>query len=163
MSSWTYVTGVIEVDTFGRSDAEAMYMAQTVVNHLPRITGSEGCAKFYLSRPDGYCASSNVDEFHKASNLFNDKYRCCFVIQPKVLITIQGSLRDRLFGQTLKETTKMLARLSAKLYVSDCLVKVQSDMNEKFIFDNPRWIQHREVTDWCRNLLWKFDEEEKYE
>ena len=38
MSSWTYVTGVIEVDTFGRSDAEAMYMAQTVVNHLPRIT-----------------------------------------------------------------------------------------------------------------------------
>ena len=41
MSCWTYVTGVIEVDTCARSDAEAMYLAQTVVNHLPRITGSE--------------------------------------------------------------------------------------------------------------------------
>lgn len=63
MSCWTYIEGVIEVDTFGRSDAEAMYLAQTVVNHLPRITGSEGSAKFYFSRPDGYCSSSNVDEF----------------------------------------------------------------------------------------------------
>lgn len=36
MSCWTYVTGVIEVDTCARSDAEAMYLAQTVVNHLAR-------------------------------------------------------------------------------------------------------------------------------
>lgn len=28
MSRWTYVTGVIEVDTCARSDAEAMYLAQ---------------------------------------------------------------------------------------------------------------------------------------
>lgn len=63
MSCWTYVTGVIDVDTFARSDAEAMYLAQTVANHLPRITGSEGDAKFYFSRPEGYCTSSNVDEF----------------------------------------------------------------------------------------------------
>ena len=33
MSRWTYVTGVVEVDTCARSDAEAMYLAQTVVNH----------------------------------------------------------------------------------------------------------------------------------
>lgn len=38
MSRWTYVTGVIEVDTCARSDAEAMYLAQTVVSHLPGIT-----------------------------------------------------------------------------------------------------------------------------
>lgn len=42
MSMWTYVNGTIELDTFGRSDAESMYLAQTVINHLPRITGSEG-------------------------------------------------------------------------------------------------------------------------
>ena len=45
MSCWTYVTGVIEVDTCARSDAEAMYLAQTVVNHLPRITVSMHPAK----------------------------------------------------------------------------------------------------------------------
>ncbi len=54
MSRWTYVTGVIEVDTCARSDAEAMYLAQTVVSHLPCITGSErdmaGCGIGYLSK-----------------------------------------------------------------------------------------------------------------
>lgn len=159
MSCWTYVEGVIDVDTLGRSDAEAMYIAQTVVNHLPRITGSEGSAKFYFSRPDGYCASSNVDDFGKHSNLYNDKYFRIFTFQERVLITVQGNLRDRLFKQTLKETTKMLARLSSRLYVCDCLIRVQSDMGEKFIFDNPKWVLHREVTDWARNSLWKFDEE----
>ena len=56
MSCWTYVTGVIEVDTCARSDAEAMYLAQTVVNHLPRITGSERSVEFHLSQPNGYCS-----------------------------------------------------------------------------------------------------------
>lgn len=160
MSCWTYVTGVIDVDTFARSDAEAMYLAQTVANHLPRITGSEGDAKFYFSRPEGYCTSSNVDEFDKPSNLYDDRYFRMFTTQDRILITIQGNLRDRLFKQTLMETTKMLARLSSRLYVNDCLVRVQSDMGETFIFDSPKWIRHRETTDWCRNLLWKFDESE---
>ena len=34
-----------------------------------------------------------------------------------VLITVKGNLRDRRFKQTLKETTKMLARLSSRLWV----------------------------------------------
>lgn len=48
MSRWTYVTGVIEVDTCARSDAEAMYLAQTVVSHLPGITGSERDVEFHF-------------------------------------------------------------------------------------------------------------------
>lgn len=158
MSCWTYIEGVIEVDTFGRSDAEAMYLAQTVVNNLPRITGSEGSAKFYFSRPDGYCSSSNVDEFDQPSNLYNDRFFRAFNTQERVLITVKGNLRDRLFKQTLKETTKMLARLSSRLWVLNCLVRVRSDMDETFIFNNPKWVYKREITDWARNLLWKFDD-----
>lgn len=60
MSYWTYVTGVIEVDTCARSDAEAMYLAQTVVNHLPRITGSERNAEFhyvhYAGKNSDHCS-----------------------------------------------------------------------------------------------------------
>ena len=44
MSVWFNVNGVITVDTFARSDAEAMYLVQTVVNHLPKI---HGCSKGY--------------------------------------------------------------------------------------------------------------------
>ena len=157
MSCWTYVTGVIEVDTCARSDAEAMYLAQTVVNHLPRITGSERSVEFHLSQPNGYCSSSNVDEFEQPSNLYDDRHFRMFTTQDRVLITIHGNLRDRLFKQTLHETTKMLARLSSRLWIRECLVWVKSDMGETFIFDNPEWVRRREVTDWASSLLWKFD------
>jgi len=161
MSCWTYVTGVIEVDTCGRSDAEAMYLAQTVVNHLPRISGSERNVEYYLSRPSGYCVSSNVDEFDQPSNLYDDRHFRMFTTQDRILITIHGNLRDRMFKQTLCETTKMLARLSSRLWVLNCLVRVKSDMGKTFIFDNPEWVRHREITDWAPRLLWKFNESEE--
>ena len=115
ISWWTYVAGVIEVDTFARSDAEAIYLAQTVVNHLPRITGSERDVEFHLTKPSGYCSSSNVDEFNQESDLYNDEFCRMFVTQERILITIYGNLRDRMFKRTLRETTKMLARLSSRL------------------------------------------------
>ena len=72
MSRWTYVSGVIKVDTFARSSAEAIYLAQTVVNHLPQISGSEGPAHYYLNLMQGCCASSKCDEFNRRSNLCNN-------------------------------------------------------------------------------------------
>ena len=160
MSYWTYVMGVIEVDTCARSDAEAMYLAQTVVSHLPRITGSERNAEFYFSRPNEYYSSSTVDEFNRPSNLYDDRYFRMFTTQEKVLITIHGNLRDRTFKETLREATRMLARLSSRLWVRECLVRVRSDMGETFVFDNPKWLCEREITDWARSLLWKFDDRE---
>ena len=68
MSWWTYVRGIVEVDTFADSDPEAMFMAQTVVNHLPRITGSERDVGVYCVRPNGTNLSSNCDEFDVPSN-----------------------------------------------------------------------------------------------
>lgn len=161
MSCWTYVSGVIEVDTFARSDAEAIYLAQTVVNHLPRITGSERNVEYHLSRPSGYYVSSNVDEFDQHSNLYDDRHFRMFTTQDRILITIHGNLRDRMFKQTLRETTKMLSRLSSRLWVLNCLVRVKSDMDETFIFDNPEWVRCREITDWASSLLWKFNESEE--
>ena len=154
MSRWTYVTGVIEVDTCARSDAEAMYLAQTVVGHLPGITGSERDVEFHFLRPNGYCSSSNVDEFGKLSNLYDDKQFRMFTTQERVLIVMHGRLRDRMFEQTLRETTKILARLSSRLLVTSCSVRVKSDRGETFLFDDPEWIFNREITEWTRYLLW---------
>lgn len=46
MSSWTYVHGMAEIDVSAGTNAEAIFKAQTIVSHLPRITGSEGPARW---------------------------------------------------------------------------------------------------------------------
>ncbi len=153
MSVWTHVNGVIEVDTLARSSAEAMYLAQTVVNHLPKISGSEGPAEYYLNLVSGYNMASTCDEFDRRSNLHRS-----FESQTRVLITIDGHLRDREFRRTLFETTKALARLSSRLWVLSCTVAVNGDYQDSYVFNNPEWILEREQTDWAKNLLWDFEE-----
>ena len=74
MSSWTYVSGLIEVDTFAQTDAEAIFKAQTVVEHLPRITGSEDAAHFVVvPMPGWHNQSSGLDELGHFSDL-GDKH-----------------------------------------------------------------------------------------
>lgn len=157
MSMWTYASGVIEVDTYAHSNAEAMYIARIDVNHLPEISGSEDPVNYYLSLANGYNKSSTCDEFGQRSNLCRNKYPGIFTAQSIVLITVEGSLRNREFHCTLQETTKMLARLSSRLRVRSCLVAVRDGLNS-FVFDNPEWVLWREQSDWTKDLLWSFTE-----
>lgn len=160
MSVWSYVNGVIAVDTYSRSDAEAMYMAQTVVNHLPKIHGSEGCAKYYLNRKYGNNSSSNVDEFDNFSNLMEgENYFNSFEHQTVVLITLHGALRNAEFEEALRDTTKMLSRLSSRLRVNHCVISVSS-YDRSFVFSDPEWVLNMEKTDWARDLLWQFERED---
>lgn len=147
MSSWSSVYGVIEVDTLARSSNEAMYIAQTVVNHLPKIYGSERCAEYHLNLRDGYNSSDTEDEIGIYGNICNNGI---FEYQNKVLITVCGELRDTNFQRTLRDTVKMLNRLSSKLLVTECFVRV-SFYNRTFIFSNPYWVLNNEITDW-RNV-----------
>ena len=41
MSVWTSIRGIIEVNPIGRTQAEKRYILETVLAHLPVITGSE--------------------------------------------------------------------------------------------------------------------------
>ena len=47
MSNWTYVQGLIELDVPGRTQAEKNYILQTVIDHLPKVTGSEKSMNIY--------------------------------------------------------------------------------------------------------------------
>lgn len=152
MSIWTYVIGAVEVDTLSMSDAEAMYTAQTVVNHLPRIRGSEGDVEFYFSKPNGHDCSSNCDEFGNRSNLGDVNHYGLFTTQQRVLITLSGSLRDAEFHETLRQVTKMLTRLSSRIIITKCVISVSS-YNGSFVFDNPQWLNDMEITDWAVNHL----------
>lgn len=164
MSIWSFVSGVIKVETFSRSDPEAMFIAQAVVDHLPRIDGSEGCAKFYLNRIYGCNTSSNADEFLHRSNLRRGENDLgLFEWQTRILITVNGALRDADFGHALKDTIKMLARLSSRLWVANCLISVSSEDNQ-LVIHNPSWVLNREMSDWTdrlrRMIIWdKFNKE----
>lgn len=165
MSIWSHVHGVIEVDTCGRTSAEAMYFAQTVVDHLPRIDGSEGPVEYYLNLVNGHNCSGNTDENFVRSNLGKitwSGYRS-FEYQSCVLITMQGDLRDCMFSDALKMTTKALNRLSKHLIVRGCSVTVCSFDNQ-FTFANPDWMLHRDDDDgWPNNLIrrpWQDEKEE---
>lgn len=159
MSQWTYVNGVIKVDTFSRSSAETLYLVQTVVDHLPVISGSERNVEYYINLAKSMETSSSVDEFNNFSNLYNDRHFRCFNWQTYALIALNGYLRDRDFETTLRETTRMLARLSSRLWVDECLVSVRDGYNcNSFVFNNPNWIKDMDRSDWCRDLLRSFSD-----
>lgn len=70
MSIWTSIHGTIEVSPVGRTQAEKRYVLDTVLEHLPVVTGSEKDMRVYVIQPDGFDRSSNVDEFgNKTNNL----------------------------------------------------------------------------------------------
>ena len=156
MSSWTYVSGLIEVDTFAQTSAEAIFKAQTVVDHLPRITGSEGSAHFVVVPMPGWPnQSSGLDELGHFSDLGDKRYPSRwtpFQSQSGMLLVLHGSLRDRWFDQTLHETTKCLTRLASRLHVRDCLVRV-SGFDRQYIFDTPDWIYSMPNSGWKDRLV----------
>ena len=55
MSRWTYIDGVVKVSVFpGRTRAECRYILDTVLDHLPKVTGEERDMKIYAVQPEGH-------------------------------------------------------------------------------------------------------------
>ena len=63
MSSWTYVHGTIVVSPLGRTQHEKRYILETVLDHLPVVTGSERDMEVYVIQKRGHNCSSFSDEF----------------------------------------------------------------------------------------------------
>ena len=95
MSMWTYVRGLIELVVPGRTQAEKDYILQTVIDHLPKVTGSEYGMNVYTIRANGHNHWSNRDEL--------DHLKWDFKTQSKYFLVLDGSLRDRHYEDTLKE------------------------------------------------------------
>lgn len=148
MSLWCYVRGLVVADTFAEYTPAALYRAQCVVDHLPRITGSEGPAQFYVTTKRGHNQTMFEDELRQCSNLGGGRWGDRFEAQSQVLISICGDLRDRWLPQTLPEVTKTLARLASRLSIDSCLVSVEDDCGQKFLFNNPRWLRDMPMSDW---------------
>jgi len=178
MSCWTYISGIIEVDVPGRTQPEIEYILKTIIDHLPIVTGSERNMEIYLNKINGDNSSSSCDEYEMETNNLTDWYghktnKGWLRTQSEYLITVNASLRDRMFSQTLKEFMKWLCRLSKRISVQSVLVKIKGydehcDNKREYIineegyknpydemYEMPSWCNKSGEPSWWEHLMWK--------
>lgn len=178
MSSWTYVNGIIVVSPMGRTQYEKTYILNTVLDHLPRVTGSEGDMDLYINIKNGTNSSSSCDEFGYVTNNLIDSYggksrsQGWLRTQDEYILTINGSLRDMEFSKTLKEFNNWLCRLAKRVLVEEIIVEVKG-YDDKIIIRNTNnayknmyeypswsyWGEKQKSENWCEYLMWKEDNE----
>ena len=127
MSYWTYVNGVITLDVNGRTQVEKNYIIGSILDHLPKVTGSENDMEFYLTQVNGSNHYCSRDEYEQLSNLLPKNYRGSFgwlKTQSTYLLTINANLRDRMFEETFKEFFNFVTRLAKRCMVDDILISI---------------------------------------
>lgn len=179
MSSWTYVNGTIEVRPMGRTQAEKRYILETVLDHLPFVTGSERDMNVYIIQKNGHsCSSSHTEHGVYGGYLGWNKKNLSLDVQDNYILVVNGSFRDREFNHTYREFQKWLCRLAKRVAVEDVLVEVQgynrsaiirnSEIHRKHIwgtvygmmFEDPSWFRDKKDKDefkepnWCEYLMW---------
>lgn len=136
MSYWTCINGNIIVSPMGRTQAEKRYILETVLDHLPFVTGSERNMNVYIIQKDGYNSSSSHTEFGEWGGYKNWE-TLSTEVQDEYILVVDGFLRDREFEQTYKEFQNWLCRLAKRVDVGDVLVKV-CGYEKSAIIQNPQ-------------------------
>lgn len=176
MSRWTYITGMIVVEPLGRTQHEKRYILDTVLDHLPNVTGSEKDMHVHVVQKAGHNQSQNSDEFGlMTDNLKNDygdrSLKNGFMeMQTEYMVIVEGSFRDRYFSRTYREFQKWLCRLAKRVMVNDCIVIVRDDLGKSVhvtnenktytdMFEWPSWSRQNPDAplgepNWCEYLMW---------
>lgn len=173
MSWWTYVHGTIVVSPTGRTQAEKRYVLDTVLDHLPQVTGSEEDMNVYVIQKRGYNSSCSHDEFgQRTNNLigrygYKDRRHGWLQMQDEYILVVDGALRDREFEETFREFQKWLIRLAKRVSVESVLVKINDYEKSKLIqnergyywnlFEYPSGSRGNETNEpaWYEYLLWQ--------
>ena len=160
MSFWSYVNGTITARPMGTTQAEKRYILETVLNHLPLVTGSERDMDVYIVQKNGHNSSLSCDENGEHTNNLIDRYGChdykggWLKTQDEYMIIVNGSLRDRRFDETFREFMKWLCRLSKRVWISDMLVRINDYEKEYVINDachyTSPYFQMHEDPSWCK-------------
>lgn len=176
MSYWTHITGTITVSPMGRTQAEKRYILETVLEHLPIVTGSERDMNVHIVQKAEHNVSSSCDEFGMVTNNLKDSYgqrsrrRGWLYTQDEYILVVEGDFRDRFFDDTYKEFVKWLCRLAKRVGVRNVLVNIDSDdkgsrvicENDSYhnayaeMFENPSWYRNNKdkTLAWCEYLMW---------
>lgn len=183
MSYWTYINGTVTVSPMGRTQAEKRYILDTVLDHLPRVTGSEGDMDVYVIQKNGYNSSSSCDEFGDRTNNLKDRYgnksydRGWLQTQDEYILVVDAALRDREFEQTYREFMKWFVRLCKRVGCENVLVEIKgyrksTIINDRNIqrkknsfksvfdglFEDPSWCNDSKdgykEPNWCEFMMW---------
>ena len=169
MGFWTHINGVITVAPMGRTQAEKRYVLETVLDHLPIVTGMERDMDVYIIQKNGSSSISSCDEFgYTTNNLisrdgFKSRDGGWLKCQDEYILVVNGSLRNRDFHRTFKEFNKWLCRLSKRVIVKNIMVDIDSDFEGFFfknempyrrMFETPSWVDENSCN-WCEYLMWE--------
>ena len=179
MSYWTYITGTITVSPIGRTQAQKRYILDTVLAHLPIVSGSERDMNVYVIQKNGHNSSSSCDEFGERTNNLTDwhgnktRSRGWLYTQDEYILVVDAALRDREFNQTYREFIKWLVRLGKRVMIENILVKIsgydkftiikeKKKKNEKYswqnvfnnLFENSSWMNDDGEVNWCEYMLY---------
>ena len=179
MSYWPYLTGTVTVRPMGRTQAEKRYILDTVLEHLPLVTGSERDMNVYVIQKNGDSSSSSCDEFGEVTNNLVDSYgnksrdRGWLRTQDEYILVVDGSFRDRMFEQTFREFMKWLCRLGKRVDIEDVLVEVKgydkstiirntNIQRKKYsyrkvfdgLFEDPSWCNDTGEPNWCEFMMY---------
>lgn len=179
LSSWTYITGTITVSPIGRTQAEKRYILDTVLAHLPIVSGSEKDMDVYVIQKNGYNGSSSCDEFGERTNNLVDwhgnrtRSRGMLRTQDEYILVVDAALRDREFDETYREFIKWLVRLGKRVMIDNVLVQISGYdkstiikdhcvQNEKYsyqnvffnLFEDTSWIRDDGEVNWCEYMLY---------
>lgn len=179
MSYWTYINGTVTVSPMGRTQAEKRYILETVLNHLPRVTGSEGDMNVYIIQKNGYNSSSSCDEFGDRTNNLKDRYgyknrsRGWLQTQDEYILVVNAALRDREFEQTYREFMKWFVRLCKRVdyrnilveikgYGKSTIIKNRNIQRKKYsyrsvfneLFESPSWNNDTGEVNWTEFMMW---------
>lgn len=183
MSYWTYINGTITVRPMGRTQPEKRYILETVLNHLPRVTGSEGDMNTYIIQKNGYNSSCSCDEFGEETNNLIDRYghksrsRGYLQTQDEYILVVNAALRDREFEETYREFVKWFVRLCKRVGCEDVLVEIKgydkstiiknrNIQRKKYsfksvfdgLFENPSWCNDSKdrykEPNWCEFMMY---------
>lgn len=179
MSYWTHIMGTIKVSPPGRTQAEKRYILDTVLSHLPNVTGSERDMYVTVMESHGCESSSSHDEFQMSTDNLVDHYgqrnrkRGWLRCHEDYLLIVEGHLRDREFEETYKEFIKWLCRLSKRMDVKEVLVKIDGYNRSEIIdnslltrpkhsyktkfgqmFEDPSWCNKTGEPAWWEYLMW---------
>lgn len=164
MSYWTYVNGTVTVSPLGRTQAEKRYILETILDHLPFVTGSERDMNIYIVQKKGHDHSSSHTEFGEWGG-YRNWDTLSTEVQSEYILVVNGSFRDRMFEQTYKEFQKWLCRLAKRISVEDVLVEIQAYEKSVIVrntddiygkmFEYPSWSNDTGEPTWCEYLMWK--------
>lgn len=165
MSMWTHLQGVIEVRPMCRTDIESRYILETVLAHLPKVTGSERDMRINIVQPDFTAKSYSEHTYDEFGNWTNLGETCGrdYDKQYAYLIVVYGDFRDRVFEETFLEFEKWLERLAKRIYIGNDEMIVKLDgfdkdyIEKSYIFTNDNYKysnMYEQEDNWCDYLVW---------